>query len=234
MQLAKLIRTASPEANTLAGVSTILLIIKILALNRFPAIFTGAYELGIIVEATLASVIASYIFYLLVIHVKEQSDRATLQPYIEKHAKRIVGDCFSQLDDLSKAASTRLDFHNLSQTDINSTFSKIPPYSQAPLLISATGDQYANWFQYFIYHESRTKSSIRKLLDQLIFLDAELVRLIADIDDCSHFSGMDLMQNIQVRNSDLTSWASSFYKYCYLCSQLDLYLVKRGYSSKKL
>jgi hypothetical protein len=231
MQLAKLIKTASTEANTLAGISTILLLIKILAFNRFSAIFTGAHELGIIVEATLASVIASYIFYLLVVHVKEQSDRAILQPYIERHAKRIVGDCFSQLIELSKASSTPLALPNISQTNIDSAFSKIAPYSQAPLLISHSSDQYANWFQYFTYHKSRTKSSIRKLLDQLIFLDAELVSLITAIDDCSHFTRMELMQDIRVKNSDLTSWASSFYKYCDLCIQPNSYLIKCGYSS---
>jgi len=100
---------------------------------------------------------------------------------------------------------------------------KIPPYSQAPLIISPT-NQHANWFQYFSYNATRTKSSIRRLLDQLPFLDAKLVSLLTAIDDCSHFYTLDAIQALQVGNQDLSAFASSFYDYCVLCEQLRVHL----------
>lgn len=231
MQLFKLIRTASHEANALAAGAAVLLLVKILLLNRLPSIFVGAYDLGVIVEAVLASVVASYVFYLLVVHVKEQSDREVLRPYVEKHTKRVIGDCISQINEISKASAVALDFNTLSETDVFSAFSKIAPYSQAPLLISAQSNQYANWFQYFIHHENRSKGSIRKLLDQLPFLDATHVSSLTAIDDCSHFAGLSFLLNINVNNPDLTAWAKSFYEYCLLCRELNSHLVRLGFSS---
>lgn len=231
MQLLKLVRTASREANTLAAGATAALLVKILLLNRYREQFFGAYELGVITESVLASVVASYVFYLLVVHVKEQSDRDVLRPYVEKHSKRVVGDCLSQINEISKASGVSLNFSTLSEADVSAAFSKIAPYSQAPLILSAQSNQYANWFQYFIHHEARSKGSIRKLLDQLPFLDAILVSILTSIDDCSHFSGMSFLLNVQVSNPNLSTWAKSFYEYCLLCRQLNSHLVGLGFSS---
>jgi len=231
MHLFRLLKTASPEANVLAIAATVVLLCKILILNRYPPLFFGAYQIGIIVEAILASVVASYVFYLLVVHVKEISDREILRPYVEKHSKRVIGDCLSQISGISKASDIALDFTTLTETDVFSAFEQIPPYSQAPLLVSPHSNEHANWFQYFKHHSNRSKDSIRKLLDQLPFLDAAHVSIITEIDDCSHFSSTNLLPNIQVRNKDLSVLAKSFYEYCLLCKKLDSHLMKSGFTS---
>lgn len=231
MQLLKLLKTASREANALAVGAAVILLFKVLLLNRFPGLFIGAYDLGVIVEAILASVVASYVFYIIVVHVKEQSDREVLRPFVERHSKRVVGDCLSQINEISKASSVALDFTSISEADVSSAFSKIAPYSQAPLLISTQSNQHANWLQYFMHHENRSKGSIRKLLDQLPFLDANLVSILTAIDDCSHFSSMSFLLNVNVSNPDLTAFAKCFYEYCLLCRQLNSHLVRLGFSS---
>lgn len=232
-RFAKLIRTASPHANALTTISTLLLLLKLFVLNRFPAAFFGAYELGILTEAILTSIIASYIFYLVVVHLKEQTDRDILQPYVEKHAKRIIGDCVSQLNGFSEASEVKLTLDELTQQDVENALSKIPPYSQAPLIISPT-NQHANWFQYFTYHEKRTKDSIRKLLNQLPFLDVTLVSLITSIDDSPHFTQLNILLEVHVNNSDMTAWASTFFDYCILCRQLNTHLLKYGFTPVEL
>ena len=68
MHLAHLIRTAAPEANLVAGVSLVLLVGKVMVLNRYPAQASGMYEFGVVVESVLSSVLASYAFYLYVVH----------------------------------------------------------------------------------------------------------------------------------------------------------------------
>lgn len=230
MHMLKLIRTASREANALAMLATVALLFKIFVLNRYPAPFFGVYELGVIMEAIFASVVASYVFYLLVVHVKEFSDREVLRPYVEKHSKQLIGACLTQVKDVAKASGVDLEFSTLAESDIFSAFSNIPPYSQAPLIISAQTMQQANWFQYFNEHKSRSNESIRKLLDQLPFLDANLVSVITAIDDCTHFSALRFLTDIKIRNGDLSSFSESFFGYCLLCRQLNLHLARIGFS----
>ena len=77
LSLIRLLRTTRPEANVLAGLALLSLILKVLVFNRIRAFFYRAYEMGLVVEAILASIVASYVFYLLVLHLREQSDKGT-------------------------------------------------------------------------------------------------------------------------------------------------------------
>lgn len=231
MKLIELVRTASCEANALAAGAATLLVVKILLLNRVPSLFLGFYDLGVIIEAILASVVASYVFYLLVVHVKEQSDREVLRPYVEKHTKRIIGECKAQINEISRTSLIPIDLDTLAEADLRSALSRIPPHSDAPLLISAHSNQHANWFQFFVHHQDRSRSSIRKLLDQLPFLDATHVQILTEVDDCSHFAGLIYLRDAKVSNSDLTVWAKPFYEYCQLCKKLNSHMVRLGFSS---
>jgi hypothetical protein len=98
-------------------------------------------------------------------------------------------------------------------------------------LLSAQTNQYANWFEHFIHHEHRTKGSIRKLLDQLPFLDAKMVSILTAIDDCTHFYSLSFLMNAKVRNPDLGAWAKPFYEYCVMCKQLNSHLVTLGFAT---
>lgn len=218
----RFIKTVPVEANVLAAAAAIALLVKIFVCNKLPEAFEGAYELGIVIEGLLASIIASYIFYLFVVHLKTRSDQAVLYPYLSKHSNRIVGECVGQLAEISKTSGVTLNLPQLSEESVRLALGKIPPYSQAPLIIDQAGT-YANWFQYFVFHNNRTKDSIRKLFDQLPFLEATHIRLISAIDDCPHFYGLDAVRGFKVRNPDLSTWASAFYGYCALCRELQSY-----------
>ena len=231
MKLFTLIKTGSREANVLVISAIAALLLKILLLNRYPAQFYGAYEIGIIVEAVLASVVASYVFYLMVVHVKEHSDRELLRPYVEKHSKALVRICTAQISDLAKASAVDLDFNTLEESKISSAFSKIDPYSAAPLIISIQTLQQANWFQYFNSNKVKTSESVRKLFVQLPFLDARIVSDITAIDDCTHFATVELLSSIVTKNKDLSAFSSSFFEYCQLCKQLDANLTRLGLST---
>lgn len=131
----RLLRTARREANRLAALALSSLTVKVLVFNRVPALFYGAHELGLIVEPILASIVASYVLYLIVVHLKEQSDKATIRPYIAKHTTRVVGDCQSQLTEISRVTGTEISLANASKELITDAFKKIARYSEAPLFI---------------------------------------------------------------------------------------------------
>ena len=229
MRLVVLIKTASTEANQLAAASAALLLLKILWLNRLQSLFPGAYELGIIVEAVLASVIASYVFYLLVVHLKEITDQQVVRPYLQKQLNAVLGSCTAQLSEISKASGVKLQLASLTKDNVNSALAKIPPYSDAPLVISIQPTQHANWFQYFSHYETRTKQAIRRLLDQLPFLDVSLISAIAAIDDCMHYLSITVPLHQRVRNENLSAWSSTFFDYAILCKELDVCAGRLGF-----
>ncbi|MDK6079619.1 hypothetical protein [Massilia varians] len=230
MRLWNLIRTASPTANWLAVLSLLLLVGKIFWLNRIPSTIDGVYEIGAIFEAILASVIASYVFYLIVVHIQEQSDRDALQPYIAKHAQRIVRECASQLSDIATKSHVPMNFETLTKASLSAAFSKLDPNGDSPLAASwaPTGGTYAPWLRYMEYHNERTAAAIQRLLAQLRFLDAGLVRLVVDVDDCSHFRVISLVSKQRLRNTDMSAFSDGFYEYYQSCQRLNEYLVANG------
>jgi hypothetical protein len=223
MHLVRLVKSASREANFIVLVSIFLLATKVFVLDGIPSFLSGAYEMGIIMEDIFSSVVASYLFYLFVIHLKEFSDKETIQPYIHKHSLRVVGYCYSQLKAIGIAAGENVSMANASVEAITAAFMKIAPYSNAPIIMAST-KKYANWFEYFIYYSERTKESIRRVLIQLPYADAKLVSLLTSIDDCAHFHNINFMRNIKVNDMNLASWAPNFTEYCKHCEQLHSYL----------
>lgn len=227
MRILRFVKSASREANTLAAVALAALLGKVGFLNDIPEAFSGAYELGVVSEAVLVSLVSSYVFYLLVVHAKETSDRAILGPFVRKHAGIVVSRCKLQLEELSKASKVSLALSTVTSTAVSEAFSHIDPRSSAPMILLETPLLHANWIQYFDEHAKVSKESIRKLFDQLPFLDVEFVRILTEIDDCHHVNHLSYQAPKDLRNPDLGAWANAFYKYCAFCRELEELLVGR-------
>lgn len=221
MHLWQLIRTASPAANFLAGACLVLLVLKILVLNAQPAPLSALHELGVLTEAVLASVVASYAFYLVVVHLPESRDRAITRPYVAKHSGRVVSVCLQQLAAVSSASGISLSLATLTQDEVESAFKKLAPGSESPMLFYPQ-NKAANWLEYFEYHIEKSRNNIARVFAQMKFIDARLVALLAAIDDCAHFEHLTLTgSDFPVRNADLSAWAPAFFKYATACRHLD-------------
>lgn len=227
MRLVTVLKTASPAATRLAGAAFAALTFKILVLNRWGVLVPSIYDLGLVFEAVLASVVASYVFYLVVVHLKETNDQLIVAPYIDRHSLRVVGDCESQLNEIAKTSKVALSLATITSDTLLQAFSSIPPYSSAPLILTPN-NTYANWFQYFEYHKNRSKESIARVLAQLIYLDSQHVSLLAEIDDCTHFSVISQVLHSKMSNPDLSAFSSTFFSYCQKCLELKKYMEAKA------
>src|SRR5574344_2108729 len=113
------LKTIPRSLNILISVALITLLLKVFLLNGVPEVFNGAYELGVILEGVLGSVLASYVFYLIVVHLKEVNDKKVVYSHIIKWAKLVVGDCKSQLIDFGRESKIDLPFLSLTQGQVD-------------------------------------------------------------------------------------------------------------------
>lgn len=211
-------------ANALAAVSLLLLIVKALLLNRISSLFVGAYELGLLVDSILTSVVASYVFYVLIVHFPQAEDRARVRPYLTKHIGYVLSDCRNQLSAIG------LPTTSVTLPLVTTAFAKLAPFGEAPMTFVPDGSA-GNWLQYFEYWMAKTERSIGRVLTQLPFLEAELVALLTAIDDSGHFEHLRLTgSGVPVGNSDLTAWAPSFFEYYRSCEALRKFADGHQYS----
>lgn len=220
------IRTIPSALNWLASATVATLLLKVFLLNQIEEPISGLMQLGFVFEGVLASVLASYVFFLIVVHFKEMRDRAVIYPHVLKWAQGVVGECKSQLAEFSKQTGHHTDIQSATKQDIESMFLKIDPKSNAPLLFSLRN--YANWIQYFDHHRTRSKRGIAKIMSQLIFLEAPLVAQLTKVDDCNHFSIIEALVHRQISNKDLSAFADAFFDYCVACKNLNSYLANHA------
>ena len=221
MNLWLLIRSAAPTANILAVISLALLTLKILILNGYAAPVHIMHDLGVLMDSILASVVASYVFYLIVVHLHETNEIAITRPYIAKHSARVVGLCNQQLVAYSAASGVPLSFESLTQQTLEHAFSKLNPQEDSPMLFLPQKKP-ATWLQYLEHYGSKSRQTIAQVFSQMKYLDADLVARLATIDDCSHFDSLELVRSgVTFRNADLVAWAPAFYGYVVACRSLD-------------
>lgn len=226
-------RTIPRALNYLLLASATVLLAKVLVLNRIPEPLPGLSQLGLAVEGVIASIFASYVFYLLVVHYKEVKDKRLVYDYALRWARLIVADCETQLTEICRHTGRQaVSLSTLTQQDIEQAFATIAPHGKSPLALH-NGMQvagYADWIHYFDYYRERSKTNTEKILSQQIFLEAPLLALIVKIGDCSHFCQLPFIVKIRIGNTNLNSLSSQFYEYCIHCQSLDIYLKRHPYA----
>lgn len=222
MKLLEFLKSASPEANRLVIYASIALVIKQF-LNIIPAPLSGMYQFGLIIEAILASVIASYLFYLLAVHAKEISDRSVIQPYLDDHFKGIVRECESTLNSVSQKTGLTLNFATLELEEIRAAFSVIHSLDEAPIIF---GERKGTWTQYLNHYMERTSNHTKRLLVQLPHLRSDEIKDVVGIDECKYFWLLSSIINIDKfpkyrLNQSLDFFSEEFFNYCQCCRNIS-------------
>jgi len=116
------------------------------------------------------SIISSYIFYLVVIKIKEVKDKQNINPVVIMWINRFVNK------------------YNEAKNKINEgkdEISKDPQSKTAPLYYS--NQQRANWFEYLSYIQKELDVRLKQLMQLLHFLESKLVKEIVNLQDDPYF-----------------------------------------------
>ena len=168
--------------------------------------------------------VASYIFYFIVVHLKAMKDKENVNKFISFKVSNILNTYKTQISDIKKLSNSNEEKKYFELEELEKLFSKINPNTQAPLML---GTKYATWMQYFQSHNKRTQTHISKIFAQMPFLDSELVDILAHIDDNHHFNIINLLSSVQCNNTNMENFASDFLEYSNLCKKLEEYYNKK-------
>lgn len=212
--------------NILFLVAIVFLLIKILYLNKTREMFSGAYDFGIITEGIIGSIIASYIFYIIVVHNKEFRDKRLTLPYINKNAGLVLSRCHLLLDSLKQATEIELKLSTAEIEDVRAIFKAIDPNSKANIVIgSADGLEDGSWREYLQIRRKETEAAIDKVMSLIIYADPVLVSLLLKIEQCTYFLMLRNIGNTPVRS--LAGFGNEFHKYLLECRELNKYLEQQ-------
>ena len=226
MKYFEFFQTANRAASISSFISLILLWVKVIFLNPIPAATQQIYDLGVVADAVLTSIVGSYIFYLLVVHLKQTEDKKTLAPYLNSKANALVKKCEMLLIRIGQRSDRSLELSNLKLEDLIYALSKFNLLSDAPHMV---GEYQSNWSLLFDYHEDYSKNDISDLLGKMIFLEAEFIKLVLALEDSEHMkTGTDFRKAL-IKSPNLSAYAPTLFQYCQQCLALKNYMQEKQY-----
>ncbi|MGE4469993.1 MAG: hypothetical protein AB7D47_07660 [Desulfovibrio sp.] len=218
------ISTIPKLLNLIFCMSFVGLIIKIFILNNIPSPHIAFFEIGKIVESILLSIVASYFFYLITVHVSYFNKNISRCVYVSGKIDDVYRRCRSIIDAFNKTAECSIDILNVNQDSLEQCLGEIDPNTNAPLMIpnNEGGVRYAIWQEFFIVHANHTIGSIDKLLDISITteLDENMVTTLRKIKECSFYNQLLLIARTRINNSEMKFLAKPINEYVSLVVEL--------------
>lgn len=175
------------------------------------------------------SYISAFIFYFLVVHIKEQKDKENMKEHTSKYIRTIISNTAQIKKDIEKKSEINCSSKYPNIEELKEIFSKFKIADDAPLITGGSHPNYiyANWFYYLYFYRSKNVKAIEKILSVGYFLDTELIRLIVKIESNPHYGTIEAikkhMDGGKLLNIESTINLVSLANYFELIKELDEY-----------
>ena len=171
------------------------------------------------------SIISSYVFYFIVVHIKSQRDKKNIHRVIDSYINRILTDYRFQKNGISRSVDFEFSDEFPKLEEIKECFSQVLPYGEAPLYNPQLGRS-VTWLDCFYSLRNKSCEAIEKILRKSDYIDSKLVSILDDIENNNHFAFSKVMPNLPHRNESLENWAEGFLDYTEKVKKLHEYRVK--------
>ena len=191
-------------------------------------IFTGAAKLGAVWGQLCLAVIASYVFYFLVVHIVRLRDHDNISGYVADKVNVIVRVGRATFSRLIVKTDVQNNQWPSSMKQIEEICSKITLGDESTLLMNeyvtgATQKYYATWMECFVALISENKDAIRSIFVHNIFLDSELIKLLGSIDNCSFFEKIEEFKYENTKKRSCEVIAGDLENYFKWIDDLEMY-----------
>jgi len=222
MKIRILIKTLRKDIAVLFAISICTIFCIEFIFKNIPEIFNGAAKIGEIVDKMCLSYVSAFIFYFLVVHYKAQKDKVNLYGYVAGKVAIIISNARVVVHDMARAANLVLQNEYPNEQELSIICSNLNPHSDSPLLVNGPGNR-LTWMQYLVYNKAKSSEATRKIYLKMPFLDSELIKILAQIEDCLYFHIIDQWLNLGFGNNDIAPLQNEISEYFKLIKELERY-----------
>lgn len=164
-------------------IDLVFLFIMEIGLRQIPAPYPIFVKVGDLFVTLGISFIASFIFYIVQVHLPRIKEKEDLFPYIASMFQSILN---TEKDIITQLLGLKMDA--LNEETIKEKVKGLDLYSEAPLIIGGVdSDQKANLIEYCLYNLKRIDSTWNMLINYSAYLDSECLALLYRIQNSGCF-----------------------------------------------
>lgn len=208
--------------------SVVTVFINDILLNEIPEIISFGDELGAVLSNLSLAYISSWIFYYVVVVIKENSDKRNIDLIVYDLTNNLIGRAYSIYDILLEASGARLDAYDrktITKEQFRELCEKVNPNAIRPgRSLGSLYDAKPATFGQFIHSDaiSYVRHYSDKIFNYMPFLETEYVRLLNQIVNSNFCLYSDFLA-IPTRNKDLTSYCDNMFEYLEFVRKMELY-----------
>ena len=155
-------------------IDILFLLIMELILKEIPAPYSIFMKMGSFFETLAVSFIASFIFYIVQVHLPRIKEKENIFPYI--------ASMFNSILDVEKDILTqllKLKMEEITEESIKEKVNGLDLYSDAPLIIGGLdSDKKANWIEYCLVKVQDLDRKWNMMMNYSAYLDSECMALL--------------------------------------------------------
>ncbi|WP_205502225.1 hypothetical protein [Rufibacter psychrotolerans] len=144
-------------------------------------LFLGAFQIGEILYNIVLSVIASVIFYIVVVYLEKRRQIRIVKPIIESKTKSLNLGCFFILKGICDFKGLPLFAEMPSQSELRNLCEGISLRGRCPMIFNNPPYNPENWFDFFGFYFNSEKLNIEVLHKHMPYLNPELLTILDEI-----------------------------------------------------
>ena len=198
-------------------------------LIRYPVLFNGGYQLGVITSRVCLSIVSGYFFYVIVNQFKNDKEKKDLNEFI---STRLDNICNSLSFFFSEAVSATNKYTSIppEKEEVNELLKAIETNPNfKPAVADSKSKRTFTWFELLISEKLKTERQIETLLKMSNSLDSELLRILGKIIDSQYFFWIDETKSFGREFKQFTMFTDFFYEYSIIMNELLTYCYSKKY-----
>lgn len=206
--------------------SIVTLIAKKLHFDHKPEYFSWMSEAGLILEPILQSIIASFIFYIFLVHIENFKRKKSIAIHLSKWIESIISYRNMTIRELEKLKKTDITKEDNPTKDIKELFGDIGFREVALSKDQRTGESHT--ILDFLYQKQQgTNIVTADIISNQSDLDPEILSCIYNIRNCSYFIILNAKYHHKMNYIEkLSSIKDDFYNYSKEVDKLETLLKK--------
>lgn len=177
--------------NALLIVAIILIVFVDFIADSWTPFIPKAHDIGqIVVEFSIAYIV-SYIFYFLVVHLKEIEDKRNIYEFCAPKTLRVFYNAKSIIAIMGDRSGIKICGEYPTREELDSILIKINPNTVYQLTNNIDYPK-INFIVYLNLRRKDTLKAIDQILSKIIFLESEHVKLLTRVSNCNLFGSLEI------------------------------------------